>query len=175
MCYVEIIYTLCSSWTGALVCVDEVNTGASILTGLWLAFIDLFGAVYPVVPRDTLTDTKTIRHRNNLLLYYITILYQSSRLPCFFIRFISIYLTTVASQIISTCGTILARIGWALVHLFLAITPSVAGLASTIMCVSCIQTLAWVSAEVSHVYTWLQERVNRLYWLHLGLSNPCLI
>lgn len=34
MCYVEIIHTLCSSWTGALVCVDEVNTGASILTGL---------------------------------------------------------------------------------------------------------------------------------------------
>lgn len=62
-----------SSGAGALVCVDEVNAGASILTGLRLAFIDLFGAVYTVVARDTLT--------------------------------------TVASQIISTDGSILARIG----------------------------------------------------------------
>lgn len=50
------ICTLCSSWTRALVCVDEVNAGASILTGLRLTFIDLFGAVHTVVPRDTLTE-----------------------------------------------------------------------------------------------------------------------
>ncbi len=49
------VYTLCSSGTGALVCVDEINAGASILTGLWLTFIDLFGAVYAMVTRDTLT------------------------------------------------------------------------------------------------------------------------
>lgn len=65
--------TLCSSGTGALVCVDEVDTGASVLTGLGLTFIDFFGAVYTVVARDTLT--------------------------------------TVASQIISTNSSILARIG----------------------------------------------------------------
>lgn len=34
--------TLCSSGTGALVRVDEVDAGASILTGLRLTFIDLF-------------------------------------------------------------------------------------------------------------------------------------
>lgn len=52
------VYTLCSSWTGALVCVDEVNAGASILAGLRLAFIDLFRAVHTVVPRDTLTEKR---------------------------------------------------------------------------------------------------------------------
>lgn len=52
------VYTLCSSWTGALVCVDEVNAGASVLTGLRLAFIDLFRAVHAVVPRDTLTEKR---------------------------------------------------------------------------------------------------------------------
>lgn len=65
--------TLCSSGAGALVRVDEVNAGASILTGLRLTLIDLFGAVYTVVARDTLT--------------------------------------TVASQIVSTGGSILAWIG----------------------------------------------------------------
>lgn len=53
-------YTLCSSGTGALVCVDEVDAGASILTGLRLTFIDFFGAVYTVVAGDTLTEKKKI-------------------------------------------------------------------------------------------------------------------
>lgn len=34
--------TLCSSGTGALVCVDQVDAGASILAGLRVTFIDLF-------------------------------------------------------------------------------------------------------------------------------------
>lgn len=54
--------TLCSSWTGALVCVDQIDAGASILTGLGLTLIDLFGAVYTVVPRDALTGKKKIHH-----------------------------------------------------------------------------------------------------------------
>lgn len=54
--------TLCSSWTGALVCVDQIDAGASILTGLGLTLIDLFGAVYTMVPRDTLTGQKKIHH-----------------------------------------------------------------------------------------------------------------
>lgn len=54
--------TLCSSWTGALVCVDQIDAGASILTGLGLTLIDLFGAVYTMVPRDTLTGKKKIHH-----------------------------------------------------------------------------------------------------------------
>lgn len=36
------VCTLCSSGTGALVRVDEIDAGASILTGLRLTFIDLF-------------------------------------------------------------------------------------------------------------------------------------
>lgn len=54
--------TLCSSWTGALVCVDQIDAGASILTGLGLALIDLFGAVYTMVPRYTLTDKNKMYH-----------------------------------------------------------------------------------------------------------------
>lgn len=53
---------MCSSWTGALVCVDQIDAGASILTGLGLTLIDLFGAVYTMVPRDTLTGQKKIHH-----------------------------------------------------------------------------------------------------------------
>lgn len=49
--------TLCSSWTGALVRVNEVDAGASILTGLRLALVDLFGAVDAMVTRDTLVET----------------------------------------------------------------------------------------------------------------------
>lgn len=64
------------------------------------------------------------------------------------------YLTAVASQIISTCGSILARIWWTLIHLFLAVAACVTSLTSAIVCVSCIQTLARVSAQVSHVYAW---------------------
>lgn len=52
------VYTLCSPGTGALVCVDEVDAGASILAGLRLTFIDLFGAIYTMVARDTLTEKK---------------------------------------------------------------------------------------------------------------------
>lgn len=54
--------TLCSSRTGALVRVDQIDAGASILTGLGLALVDLFGAVYAVVPRDALTGKKEIHH-----------------------------------------------------------------------------------------------------------------
>lgn len=54
--------TLCSSGTGALVCVDQIDAGASILTGLGLTLIDLFGAVYTMVPRDTLTGKKKMYH-----------------------------------------------------------------------------------------------------------------
>lgn len=50
------VYTLCSSGTGALVCIDEVDAGSSILAGLRLTFIDFFGAVHTVVARDTLTE-----------------------------------------------------------------------------------------------------------------------
>lgn len=57
------VYTLCSSWTGALVRVDEVNAGASVLTGLRLTFIDLFRAVHAVVPRDTLTEEDSLLQR----------------------------------------------------------------------------------------------------------------
>lgn len=46
--------TLCSSWTGALVRVDQIDAGASVLTGLGLTLVDFFGAVYAVVSRDTL-------------------------------------------------------------------------------------------------------------------------
>lgn len=46
--------TLCSSRTGALVRVDQVDAGTSVLTGLGLTLVDLLGAVYAVVSRDTL-------------------------------------------------------------------------------------------------------------------------
>lgn len=90
---------MCSSWTGALVCVDQIDAGASILTGLGLTLIDLFGAVYSMVPRDTLTG----KTKCPLMVCNVTrvTLYLPSKKP---------YLTTVASQIISTCGSILARI-----------------------------------------------------------------
>lgn len=48
------VFTLCSSGAGALICVDEVDAGASILAGLRLTLVDLFGAIYTVVARDTL-------------------------------------------------------------------------------------------------------------------------
>lgn len=47
---------MCSSWTGALVRVDEVDAGAPILTWLRLALVDLLGAVDAVVTRDTLAE-----------------------------------------------------------------------------------------------------------------------
>lgn len=50
--------TLRSSWTGALVGVDQIDAGASVLTGLGLTLIDLFGAVYSMVPRDALKGKK---------------------------------------------------------------------------------------------------------------------
>lgn len=49
---------MCSSWTGALVRVDEVDAGAPILTGLRLALVDLLGAVDAVVTWDTLAEKK---------------------------------------------------------------------------------------------------------------------
>lgn len=49
---------MCSSWTGALVGVDQIDAGAPVLTGLGLTLIDLFGAVYSMVPRDTLKGKK---------------------------------------------------------------------------------------------------------------------
>lgn len=58
------VHTLSSSGTRALVRVDEVNAGASILTGLRLTFIDLFRAVYTMVPRDTLPEKKN-QHQND--------------------------------------------------------------------------------------------------------------
>lgn len=54
--------TLCSSGAGAFVCVDQINAGASILTGLGLTLIDLFGAVYTMVPRHTLAGEKKMHH-----------------------------------------------------------------------------------------------------------------
>lgn len=140
---------MCSSWTRALVRVDEVNAGASVLTGLRLTFIDLFGAVHTVVPRDTLPE--------NQIPLGLFILKQKYIFPCTFsVIFILFpcmltHLTTVSSQIIGTDGSILARIGRALVHLFLAVAPSVAGLASAVVSVSCIQTLARVSAQMCHL------------------------
>lgn len=47
-----------SSWTGALVGVDQIDAGASVLTGLGLTLIDLFGAVYSMVPRYALKGKK---------------------------------------------------------------------------------------------------------------------
>lgn len=96
--------TLRSSWTGAFICIDEVDAGPSVLAGLGLTFIDLFGAVHAMVTRKTLT--------------------------------------TVTPKIISAAGSILAGVGRALIHLVLAVTPGVAGLAAAVMCVSSIQTLA---------------------------------
>lgn len=57
---------MCSSRTGALVCVDQIDAGASILTGLGLALIDLFGAVYAVVARDALTGKQRVHHECDL-------------------------------------------------------------------------------------------------------------
>lgn len=51
--------TLCSSRTRAFVGVDKINAGTTILAGLRLAFIDLFGAVNTMVTRDTLRNAKT--------------------------------------------------------------------------------------------------------------------
>lgn len=45
---------MCPSGTGALVCVDEVNARASVLTGLRLTLVDLLGAVHTVVAGETL-------------------------------------------------------------------------------------------------------------------------
>lgn len=52
----QYVCTLCSSGTGALVRVDEINARASILARLRLAFIDFFGAVHSMVTRDTLME-----------------------------------------------------------------------------------------------------------------------
>lgn len=51
-------------------------------------------------------------------------------------------LTTVTPKIISAAGSILAGVGRALIHLLLAVTAGIAGLAAAVMCVSGIQTLA---------------------------------
>lgn len=56
--YYSYVGTLRSSWTRALVRVDEVDAGAPILTGLRLALIDLLGTVDAVVTRDTLAEIK---------------------------------------------------------------------------------------------------------------------
>lgn len=56
--YYSYVGTLRSSWTRALVRVDEVDAGAPILTGLRLALIDLLGTVDAVETRDTLAEIK---------------------------------------------------------------------------------------------------------------------
>lgn len=50
--------TLRSSRTGALVGIDEVDAGASVLTRLRRTLVYLLAAVYPVVSRDTLSKRK---------------------------------------------------------------------------------------------------------------------
>lgn len=69
-----------------------------------------------------------------------------------FISFVPTYLTAVASQVVGADGSILAGIGRTLVHLLLAVAPSVAGLAPAVVSVARIQTLAGVPAQVSHVH-----------------------
>lgn len=101
------VSTLCSSGARALVCVDEVDAGASILAGLRLTLIDLFGAVYTMVARDTLREKMNDEQ-------IFTILKQSNNLFIYLIFHSNIYisyLTTVASQIVSTDGSILTGIG----------------------------------------------------------------
>lgn len=56
--------TLCSSWTGTLVGIDEVNAGASILTRLRRTLVYLLAAVYPVESRNTLPEREREREIN---------------------------------------------------------------------------------------------------------------
>lgn len=53
--------TLRSSRAGALVGIDEVYAGASILTWLRCALVYLLAAVYPMVSRNTLSERERAR------------------------------------------------------------------------------------------------------------------
>lgn len=46
--------TLCAPGAGALVGVGQINAGTTILAGLGQAFVDLLGAVRPMVASHTL-------------------------------------------------------------------------------------------------------------------------
>lgn len=96
------VQTLCSSGTGALVGVDEVDAGSSILTGLRLTLVYLLGAVYTMIAGNTLTEGEKIIIG---LIYPILIFTSTS------FHFKTTHLTTVSAKIIRTDGSILTGIG----------------------------------------------------------------
>lgn len=58
--YVDLaVHALGATGAGALVGVDEINAGASILAWAGLAFVYLLGAVDSLVPRHALTRVAT--------------------------------------------------------------------------------------------------------------------
>lgn len=50
---------LCAPWAGAFVGVGQINAGTPILARLGQAFVDLLGAVRPMVPSHTLAGKAT--------------------------------------------------------------------------------------------------------------------
>lgn len=67
------------------------------------------------------------------------------------------HLTGIPSQVVVAGGSILARVGHTFIHLLLAVAALVACLTATEMCVARVQTLARVTAQVSHLHTCERE------------------
>lgn len=65
----------------------------------------------------------------------------------------STHLAGVASQVVCACGSILAGVGGALVHLLLAVAAGVAGLAAAEMSVAGVHTEPRIPAEMCYVDT----------------------
>ena len=71
------------------------------------------------------------------------------------------YLAGVSTQVVGAGGTVLARVGHALVHLILAVAARVARLASAEVGVASIETLTRVTAQVGHLHTCSKPKTDR--------------
>lgn len=85
------------------------------------------------------------------------------------------YLAGVSAQVISTGCTVVTWVWHTLVNLLLAVTAHVAYLAPAQVCAACIYTLASITAQSCHRYTWREKTNGQIERERIGESVSLLV